>query len=111
MVESNFLYLCVYKYILMCERRRDSMLVKEIEMKKWGNSQGIRFGKEELSVLGESNTENLKFEMVITEGKIVLTPKNKKPETLDELFASYEGEPLGKEDKYEWGNLQGREII
>ena len=60
MVESNFLYFGVYKYILMCERRRDSMLVKEIEMKKWGNSQGIRFGKE---------------------------------------------------DKYEWGNMQGREII
>ena len=49
--------------------------------------------------------------MVVTEGKIVLTPKNKKPETLDELFANYEGEPLGKEDKYEWGNMQGREII
>ncbi|EGP4894982.1 toxin-antitoxin system, antitoxin component, AbrB family protein [Enterococcus faecium] len=87
------------------------MLVKEIEMKKWGNSQGVRFGKEELAALGESNPENLKLEMVVTEGKIVLTPKKKKPETLDELFSTYEGEPLGEEDKYEWGNTQGREII
>lgn len=87
------------------------MLIKEIEMKKWGNSQGVRFGKEELSALGEFDLEHLTFEMVVTEGKIILTPKKKKPETLDELFESYEGDPLGKEDKYEWGNSQGREII
>lgn len=87
------------------------MLVKEIEMKKWGNSQGVRFGKEELSALGEVDSEHLTFEMVVTEGKIILTPKKKKPESLDELFSTYDGEPLGESDKYDWGNTQGREII
>ncbi|MGX7130877.1 MULTISPECIES: AbrB/MazE/SpoVT family DNA-binding domain-containing protein [Enterococcus] len=85
------------------------MLAKEIELKKWGNSQGFRISKEELSELGDPSAT--KFDMVIDYGKIVLTPKKDIPSTLDELFEDYEGSPLGEEEKFDWGNPVGREIV
>ena len=33
------------------------MFIKEIQLKKWGNSQGIRIGKEELRELGYTDEE------------------------------------------------------
>lgn len=86
------------------------MLIKEIELKKWGNSQGIRIGKEELKELGETD-DNTVFTMVIEEGRIILTPKKKYPHTLEELFADYDGSPLGSEDKFDWGEARGRELL
>lgn len=86
------------------------MFVKEIKLKKWGNSQGIRIGKEELKELGHLNGEVV-FTMVIDNGQILLTPKKKYPDTLEELFADYNGNPLGTEDKFEWGESVGRELL
>lgn len=86
------------------------MLVKEIELKKWGNSQGLRIGKAELKELGEEGTD-IKFQMVVEQGKITLTPIKKYPSTVEELFADYAGEPLGKEDNLPWGDSAGREIL
>lgn len=40
--------------------------------------------------------------MVIDNGQIILTPKRKFPETIEELFADYEGEPLNVDDKFDW---------
>lgn len=40
--------------------------------------------------------------MVIDNGKIVLTPKKNHPETIDELFADYDGTALNADDRYEW---------
>lgn len=50
------------------------MIIKDIELKKWGNSQGIRIGKEELAEIGEFDT-NVTFKMVAGDGKITLIPK------------------------------------
>lgn len=86
------------------------MYMKEIQLKKWGNSQGIRIGKDELEALGEDSTQ-LTFEMVIENGKIILTPKKNVPTTLNELFADYGGEPLSEGDKFDWGNSVGRELL
>lgn len=86
------------------------MLIKEISLKKWGNSQGLRFTKEELELLGETDG-NVTFQMIVEKGKITLTPIKKMPQTLDDLFADYNGEPLGEEDRYEWDELVGRELI
>lgn len=86
------------------------MLVKEIKLKKWGNSQGIRIGKDVLEELGYLDT-NLSFNMVIDNGQIILTPKRKYPETIEELFADYDGEPLNADDKFDWGKSVGRELL
>ncbi len=86
------------------------MLIKDISLTKWGNSHGLRIGND---ILKELNVENdqLEFRVEVKEEKIILTPKKVYPQTLNELFADYEGTPLDKEDKYDWGESVGREIL
>lgn len=49
--------------------------------------------------------------MVIDKDQIILTPKKKYPHTVEELFAEYEGNPLGSEDKFDWDEPKGREYL
>ena len=86
------------------------MLMKKISLSKWGNSQGIRISND---VLEELNIEenDIEFLLEVKGNKIILTPKKKYPQTLNELFADYEGEPLENDDKYDWGESVGREFI
>lgn len=86
------------------------MLVKNINLAKWGNSHGVRIGNDVLEELDIDNTE-IEFRLEVKESKIVLTPKKKYPQTLSEVFENYDGNPLGKEDKYDWGESKGRELI
>lgn len=75
-----------------------------------GNSQGIRIGKEELKELGYSDTEVF-FIMTIDKRKIILTLKKNYLDTLEELFADYDGSPLDSEDKFDWGDSVGRVLL
>jgi antitoxin MazE len=84
------------------------MIKKEVELKAWGNSQGIRFTKDDLNALHIEGS--IVFEMTIEDGEIRLVPKKKEVTTLEELFADYEGEPLGEMDHFDWGNPVGREL-
>ena len=77
------------------------MYMKEIELEKWGDSQGIKISKDELEELGCLDKTVL-FKMGIDNGQIILTPKRKFPETIEELFADYEGEHLNVDDKFDW---------
>jgi antitoxin MazE len=86
------------------------MLIKDIELKKWGNTRAVRIGKAEYSELGLSENQ-VNFTMVVENGKIILTPKKDYPGTLDELFAGYDGAALSSDDRYDWGEPVGREII
>lgn len=86
------------------------MFIKETKLKKWGNSYGIRIGKEELKALGYPE-EDVVFTMTVDNGQITLTPKKKYPVTLEELFAEYDGKPLGSEDKFDWGEPAERELL
>lgn len=86
------------------------MLVKNIPLSKWGNSHGIRIGNDILNEL-HVNSENLEFVVEVKHNQIILTPKRVYPQTLEEVFKDYEGEPLGKEDKYDWGESVGREWL
>lgn len=47
-------------------------------------------------ILKELNIENdqLEFRVEVKEGKIILTPKKVYPQTLNDLFADYEGAPI-----------------
>ena len=86
------------------------MFIKETKLKKWGNSQGIRIGKKALKELGYSDTEVV-FTMTIDKGQIILTPKKNYPDTLEELFVDYDGSPLDSEDKFDWEDSVGRELL
>ena len=86
------------------------MFVKETKLKKWGNSQGIRIGKEELKELGFLD-EDVVFTMTVDNGQIILTLKKNYPDTLEELFADYDGKPLDSANKFDWGESVGRELL
>ena len=86
------------------------MFIKDISLIKWEDSYGLRMDDD---ILRELNIEKgpLTFRVEVKEGQIVLTPKKEYPQTLDDLFADYEGTPLGPEDKYDWGESVGQEIL
>lgn len=86
------------------------MLVKNISLSKWGNSHGIRIGNDILEELNIENNE-LEFRVEVKDNKIILTPKKKYPQTLNELFEDYDGDPLDDKDKYDWGESVGREFL
>lgn len=85
------------------------MLIKEAKLAKWGNSQGLRLSKDDLEEVGLTNESS--FKMIVEKGKITLIPTKESPQTLDELFSEYKGEPLGSEDKFSWGEPIGRELF
>ena len=86
------------------------MLVKMIRLNKWGNSHGLRIGNDVLAELEIKDTE-MEFRLEVIKNQIILTPNKKYPQTLDEVFADYEVEPIREEDKYDWGESVGRELI
>jgi len=87
------------------------MLIKEVEVKKWGNSQGLRLSKDDLREFGATDSTAIYLRMMVEEGRIILTSVSKYPNSLDELFAGYTDEPPSREDKYDWGESVGREIL
>lgn len=76
------------------------------QVKKWGNSQGIRLSKELLALAGIQNNDILDIELV--EGNIVLKKASKQHRTLEERARDYNGK-LGPYEEFDWGEPVGRE--
>lgn len=87
------------------------MIVKQLT--KWGNSQGIRINKEVLRSLNfdskEIENQEIKFEMEIKKGKIILKPIKEKTK-LDKLFEDFDGDPKDYKTSIDWGDPVGKEI-
>ena len=77
-----------------------------MSIKKWGNSQGLRFSKEILEQLKIRVNDEVNVEVL--ENKIVITKAH--PDTIDiaKLFSEYNGDYRSKE--YNWGPAKGDEI-
>ncbi|WP_178041773.1 AbrB/MazE/SpoVT family DNA-binding domain-containing protein [Frisingicoccus sp.] len=76
------------------------------QVKKWGNSQGIRLSKELLVSAGIQNNDFLDIELV--DGNIVLKKVRKQHRTLEERAKEYDGK-LGPYEEFDWGEPVGRE--
>ena len=76
------------------------------QVKKWGNSQGIRLSKELLVSAGIQNNDFLDIELV--DGNIVLKKVRKQHRTLEERAKEYDGK-LGPYEELDWGEPVGRE--
>ena len=76
------------------------------QVKKWGNSQGIRLSKELLVAAGIQNNDFLDIELV--DGNIVLKKVGKQHRTLEERAKEYDGK-LGPYEEFDWGEPVGRE--
>lgn len=77
----------------------------QIQIKMWGNSQGIRLPKEILQKAHLSINDVLDVEAA--EGKITLQ-KPFRHKTLEERAAEYNGN-LNLDGEYDWGKPVGRE--
>ncbi|MCR4685967.1 MAG: AbrB/MazE/SpoVT family DNA-binding domain-containing protein [Lachnospiraceae bacterium] len=77
----------------------------QTQVKKWGNSQGIRIPKE---ILQEASIgENDILDIEVLNGKIILT-KQFRHKTLEERVAAYGGK-LNLDGEFDWGDPVGRE--
>lgn len=78
----------------------------QAQIKKWGNSQGIRLSKEILKSAGIELNEVL--DVTISNGVITLT-KSFRHKTLEERAAEFNGK-LMLDGEYDWGKPVGREV-
>ena len=75
-------------------------------IQKWGNSQGIRLPKIFLDDL--NMREGNEVEIFIQNNSIIIKHAAQKRNTIQELFADYDGEYTPEE--IEWGNSVGGEV-
>ena len=78
----------------------------EVQVRKWGNSQGIRFPKAVLQEAGIVLNDKLTVE--VTDGKIVLS-KSVRHMTLKERIRA-SGCELSGIGELDWGEPQGNEV-
>ena len=78
----------------------------QIQLKPWGNSQGIRFSREFLKSAGFRPDEVLSVQIV--NGKVVLS-KAFTHRSLRERAAEYGGQ-LNLSEEMDWGAPQGSEV-
>ena len=78
----------------------------QVQLKPWGNSQGIRFSKEFLSEAGFSVGETLSAEIV--NGQIILS-RAFRHRSLKERAAEYDGQ-LNLSEETNWGESVGSEV-
>ena len=78
----------------------------QVQIKSWGNSQGIRFSREFLASAGIQPDDTLVAE--IENGKIILS-KSFRHRSLRERAAAYGGS-LNLSEEASWGEPQGNEV-
>ena len=78
----------------------------QAQVKKWGNSQGVRLSKEILRSAGIALNEVL--DVVVSNGTITLV-KPFRHKTLEERASEFGGK-LMLDGEYDWGEPVGREV-
>lgn len=78
----------------------------QVQLKTWGNSQGVRFSREFLASAGIKPNDTLTAE--IQDGKIILY-KSFQHRTLQQRAAAFNGK-LNLSDELDWGEPQGNEV-
>ena len=78
----------------------------QVQLKSWGNSQGVRFSREFLASAGIRPDDTLVAE--IENGKIILS-KSFQHRSLQQRAAAYGGQ-LNLSEEVSWGEPQGNEV-
>lgn len=76
-----------------------------VAIKKWGNSQGIRFSKEILEQSGISVNDEVNIE--VSENMIIITKSHPEKINIEKLFKEYNDSFKGEE--FNWGPSEGEE--
>ena len=78
----------------------------QIQLKSWGDSQGIRFSKELLAAAGIQPNDTL--DVKVENGQIILS-RSFQHRTLRERAAAFGGK-LNLSEEVDWGEPQGNEV-
>ena len=83
-----------------------------LELKKWGNSLGIRLPKKVLDEL--SIDENDTLDLQVKKQTLIIKKENN-PKTLEDRLVEFYKKPLNeiekiKSEEYDWGDVKGAEI-
>ena len=78
----------------------------QVQLKTWGNSQGIRFSREVLASAGIQPNDVLVAE--VDNGRIILS-KSFQHRSLQQRAAAYGGK-LNLSEEVSWGEPQGNEV-
>lgn len=80
----------------------------ETKISNWGNSKAIRIP---MQVINQLNLEvNQPLDVEIANHSIIITPKLKEPETIEELYADYDFSSNDYEGELDWGRATGEEL-
>ena len=78
----------------------------QIQLKSWGNSQGIRFSREFLASVGIRPDDTLDVKV---EGSRIILSKSVQHRSLQERAAAFGGN-LNLSGEADWGEPQGNEV-
>ena len=78
----------------------------EVNMQKWGNSDGIRIPSNILKSLKLKTNDVL--DLKVEDDKIIILKSKKEKISLESRFKKYNGENLTKD--FVWDDMQGKEI-
>ncbi len=79
----------------------------QIHLAKWGNSRAARIPSKVIEQLNLADNQELR--LTIQDDSIVLTPINKKPTNIHELFADWHDDGK-REHELDWGESKGDEL-
>ena len=83
----------------------------EMKLSKWGNGYGVRIPKEVLNSIGISseklNEDCIKLEVVVENGKLVVSKSNT---PLEKLFKDFKGNSEDYKVDVDFGNPIGNEV-
>jgi antitoxin MazE len=91
-------------YILSINMKGGVFMITSL--KKWGNSQGLRFSKDILDSIGISINDQVNVE--VEDHKIIISKAKSNKINLKELFKTYNGNY--KSEEIDWGKSKGEEI-
>lgn len=78
----------------------------KVQVKPWGNSQGIRLPKE---ILEDAKIAMDEFLNIEVKSGIIILSKSFQHKTLEERAEEFDGK-LNFDEEYDWGEAVGREV-
>lgn len=84
-----------------------TLMEEQTRLAKWGNSRAVRIPSKLVKQLDLADNQDLA--VTVKNGSIILTPIEKEPTNIHELFQNWQDD--GKRDhELDWGESQGHEL-
>jgi antitoxin MazE len=103
-----YLFLLIFRcvYCIIVSTRKEAIVLTST-IRRWGNSAAVRIPRD---ILTQANLEEgVNVEIVLTKEKEITLRAIRKRQTIQELFADYDG-GFFQTEELDWGKPQGDEV-